>query len=153
MNKSKKIVWTIVSIIVLVGVFFGGAAYGKGSTNKTAATGAGAFAGRARGAGGAGFGGSFGSLTTGQIISKDATSITVQLAGGGAAGSAVGSKIIFLASDTKITKTTTGTLADLAVGTDVSVAGAANADGSMNATTIMIRPNVPASAPAAPVVQ
>lgn len=128
---SKKIVWGIVGIVVLVGVFFGGVSYGKGQAAATAKT---AYAGRTRGAGGTGgFGGGAGGFTSGAIISKDDKSITVSIMGGG-------SKIIFLDSNTKISKSATGTLDDLAVGTQVSVSGTPNSDGSVNATTVQIRP-------------
>ncbi len=66
---SKKIIWGIVGIIVLVGVFFGGVSYGKGQTASTTATtgAAAAYAGaRTRGAGG------FGGATIGQILSENA---------------------------------------------------------------------------------
>ena len=126
---NKKIVWGVVGVIVLVGVFYGGMVYGKGQAAAAAKT---AFAGRTRGAGG--FGGAVGGgFTTGTILSKDAKSITVSLMTGG-------SKIIFLDSTTKISKQTDGTLSDLAVGTNVSVMGAANSDGSVNATSVQIRP-------------
>ena len=140
MSKNKKIVWGIVGVIVLVAVFFAGSAYGKAQAAAARTT---AFAGRTRGAGGAGFAGgtsAAGGFTTGTILSKDATSITLSIMGGG-------SKIVFLDSNTKISKQATGTLSDLTTGTAVSVAGAANSDGSINATTVQIRPNVPTTAP------
>jgi hypothetical protein len=130
-ENSKKIVWGVVSVLVLVAVFYGGSVYGKGQAASARA----AFAGtRTRGTGG--LGGVAGGFTTGSIISKDAKSITVSVMSGG-------SKIIFLDNTTKVTKSASGTLADLVVGTNVSVMGAANSDGSVNATTVQIRPNVP----------
>ena len=136
-NMNKKIVWIVVGIIVLVGVFYGGMTYG-GNNVRAAITSRGlgqnsTFAGT-RGARGAG---AFGGATTGQILSKDATSITVGLTAGG-------SKIIFLDNSTPITKQTSGTMADLTVGTQVSVMGSANADGSLTAQTVQIRPANPA---------
>jgi hypothetical protein len=139
MNKNKKIVWIVVGIIVLVGVFYGGMVYGK--SQIPARTGvAGAFtrgAGDTRGAGGGFIGG--------QIIAKDATSITVSLptSGPGSTGTG-GSKIIFLNSSTPITKQANGTLADLTIGTEVSVVGTTDANtGSINATSVQIRPKTP----------
>jgi hypothetical protein len=131
---SKKIVWIIVAVIVLVGVFYGGMVYGKSQKPANTAT---AFNGaRTRGVG------SFGGLTVGQIIGKDATSITVQLTNMGATTSATpaGSKIIYLDSNTKITKQTNGTPADLAIGTQVSVTGTPDASGTLTATAVQIRP-------------
>jgi hypothetical protein len=143
--KNKKIIWGVVGIIVLVGVFYGGMVYGK---NQISARGAQAFGQNgALGAGGMRGARNGGGFTVGQIISKDATSITVQLMAGGAGTASTnpgGSKIIFLGTGTTVTKTVTGTTADLAVGTQVSVTGTVNTDGSENATSVQIRPNTPA---------
>jgi hypothetical protein len=68
----------------------------------------------------------------GEIIAKDASSITMKLRDGG-------SKIIFLSSTTPITKTASGTPADLIVGTQVSAMGTANPDGSITAQSVQIR--------------
>ena len=138
---SKKIVWSIVGIVVLVIVFYVGVSFGKGQTSTSTSAAATAYGGaRTRGAGG------FGGATIGQIISKDATSITVAIASGG-------SKIIFLDNTTPITKQVSGTMTDLAVGTNVMVTGTANTDGSESAQSIQIRPNMGATAPTPSVVQ
>ena len=137
MSKNKKIVWGVVGIVVLVIVFYVGVSYGKSQTTVASATTSG-FGRGTRGAGGFG-----GGVTIGQIISKDATSITVQLINMGGATTATtpaGSKIVFLDSSTKISKQVDGTLSDLAVGTNVAVTGTANTDGSMSATSVQIRP-------------
>lgn len=139
---NKKIVWGIVGIVVLVGVFYGGVSYGKSQTSTSPSAASAAFGARTRGAGG------FGGMTVGQIIGKDATSITVQLVNiGGAATTTApaGSKIVYLDSSTPITKQVSGTLADLTIGTNVSVTGTADAStGSISATAVQIRPNLPA---------
>ena len=116
----------------MVGVFYGGMLYGKGQ-NQTPANRAGgaAYAGTRTG----GAGGGFGSATIGQILSKDNTSITVSIRAGG-------SKIIFLDNTTPITKQANGAMSDLAVGTNVSVVGTTNTDGSISAQSIQIRPNM-----------
>jgi hypothetical protein len=147
MNNNKKIVLVIVGVIVLVGVFYGGMAYGK-SQIPVRGQGAQAF-GQNGVAGTRGIrnGGGLGGFTTGQIISKDAKSITVQLmTDGSASGSQGGSKIIFLGTNTTITKTATGSTGDLTIGAQVSVTGTANTDGSITAQSVQIRPN-PVSAP------
>ncbi len=132
MSNNKKIGLVVVGIIVLAGVFYAGMTYG-GNNVRAAITsrsqGAGNFAGRIGGAR------STGGFTVGQIISKDATSITISMQAGG-------SKIIFLDKSTPITKQATGTLADLAIGTSVSVTGTPNTDGSISATAVQIRPNI-----------
>jgi hypothetical protein len=141
MSKNKKIVWGIVEIIILVIVFFVGASYGKGQTSTSTSSAATAYGGaRTKGAGG------FGGGTVGQIISKDATSITVALTSGG-------SKIIFLDNTTPITKQVSGTTTDLSVGTNVAVTGTANTDGSVSAQSIQIRPNMGATTTTPSVVQ
>jgi hypothetical protein len=80
-----------------------------------------------------------GGFTTGEIISKDTTSITVKLATGG-------SKIIFLDANTKVSKSVDGSVNDLTTGTQVSITGTPNTDGSVNATNVQIRPNMPQGA-------
>jgi hypothetical protein len=136
-ENNKKIVWGVAGIIVLVAVFYGGMTYGGNNVRASMISrGQGLGAGaRTRGIGGNAFGAA-GGFTAGSIISKDDKSITVSLISGG-------SKIIFLDTNTKISKSATGSLTDLAVGTQVSVMGAANSDGSINATTVQIRPSMP----------
>jgi hypothetical protein len=141
MNK-KNIGWVVVGIIILGGVFYGGMAFGKSQASAATLTRQTAF-GLNNGVRGTRNGGGF---TNGQIISKDATSITVQLMMGGASGTQSGSKIIFLNSSTKITKSASGTLSDLAPGTNVSVMGTPNADGSISAQSVQIRPKIAGAA-------
>ncbi|MBI3888302.1 hypothetical protein HY311_00735 [Candidatus Nomurabacteria bacterium] len=136
MNTNKKIGFVVLGIIVLAGVFYGGMTYGGNNVRAAIMSrtgGAGNFAGRMGGARNAS------GFTIGQIISKDATSITVSMQTGG-------SKIIFLDKSTPITKQVAGALSDLAVGTDVSITGTANTDGSISATAVQIRPNMPQGA-------
>ena len=130
---NKKIVSMVVGIIVIGGVFYGGIQYGKSKVPAQSQYGNGTFTRGSGGTSGTRGSGGLGGLTTGQIVSKDSQSITVSLASGG-------SKIIFLDTNTKISKQTNGTLADLAIGTQVSVNGAANADGSISAQSVQIRP-------------
>ena len=79
-----------------------------------------------RGAGAGGF-------VTGQVIAKDTSSITIKLRDGG-------SQILLLGGSTIIMKATTGTLADLAIGSDITATGASNSDGSLTAQSIQLRP-------------
>jgi hypothetical protein len=127
-ENNKKIGFVIGGIVVLIGVFYCGMVYGK-SIKPAGTAGLQAFGG-ARGTRGGGGGG----FTTGEILSKDDKSITLKLMNGG-------SKIIFLDANTKISKSVSGSTADLSVGTQVSVMGAANTDGSVNAQSVQIRPN------------
>jgi hypothetical protein len=130
----------IVSVVVAAIVFGGGGYYlGKqASASQTPARGAGTFAGRTGGAGGARFAG--GGAAFGTIVAKDATSITVQLMTGTSTTSGSGSKIVLYSAGTQIGKMVAGTSADLAVGTNVTVSGTANSDGSITAQSIQIRP-------------
>jgi hypothetical protein len=72
-----------------------------------------------------------GGMAIGEIISKDATGITIKLRTGG-------SKIILMSGSTEMTKQTEGTADDLATGKQVSVTGTANSDGSISAQSIQI---------------
>lgn len=145
MNK-KYISYGVVSLIVVAALsFYAGGVHAKSTSAKTQANFQ-ASAGQAYGAGNNGQtfgggrgmrGGMGGGFTTGKIISKDATSITVQLESGG-------SKIVLLGDSTQIAKMANATSTDLAVGTSVSVIGTTNSDGSVTAQSVQIRPNIPA---------
>ena len=139
-SKNKAISFGGLVVLFLTMAFFAGATYGvKQLRALQASTGTTYSGARTRGAGG------FGGITAGQIIAKDATSITVQLMNVGASAIATapaGSKIIYLDSNTKITKQATGTPDDLTVGTQVSVTGTPDASGTLTATSVQIRPNV-----------
>jgi len=134
-ENKKNVVWVVAGIVILVAVFYGGVVYGK-SQIPVKGQGMQAFGqNNVVGIRGTRSGGGLGGFTAGQIISKDAQSITIKLMDGG-------SKIIFLDSNTKISKMTDGSMADLATGIQVSITGTANADGSINAQTVQIRPNL-----------
>lgn len=140
--KNNKIVGLVIGfILVAIIFFFIGDKYGSGSSTQTVQN-AGNFAMRT----GGGQRGMRGGGVFGKIIAMDATSITVQLGmpGGlnanGASSTGTGSKIVFYTGQTAIMKTIAGAISDLAVGSNVSVQGTANPDGSVNAQSISIRP-------------
>lgn len=152
MNNKKNISFGIIGIIVLTIVFYGGVTYGK---SQIPATSQGTQTFGQNGVGGGGRGGrNNGGFVNGQIIAKDANSITVELRAFGQNGgpntqggtnqptTGGGSKIIFFDSNTKITKSTEGTPSDLVVGTEVRINGSANTDGSVNAQSVQITPKI-----------
>jgi hypothetical protein len=127
-NKNTKIVGAVIIVIVLGLSFYSGMRYGGNNVAAAAAARGANFQNRGVGGvrGGAGGG------TAGNIISKDATSVTVGLRDGG-------SKIVFFSPSTSILTSASGTPADLIAGKQVVVQGAANKDGSVSATNIQVR--------------
>lgn len=141
-NTNKKVVTGVVAVIIAVVIFYGGMKYGQAHAQSTNAFAAGNFQGRAQGANGGTFAGrtggaranfTNGGVVAGEILSKDATSITVKLQTGG-------SKIVFTSGTTQVMKQATGSRDDLSVGTNVNVIGTANSDGSITAQSVQIRP-------------
>jgi hypothetical protein len=127
----------IIGVVIVAGAaFYGGTLYAKSSSPARGQFAAGTEAGQfARGGAGtraigAGAGGGF---TAGEIISKDASSVTIKMQDGS-------SKIVVLAPSTQITKSAEGSIDDLATGTNITVTGSANSDGSVTAQMVQIRP-------------
>lgn len=139
--QKKYIVLGVVGALIIAGVsFYGGTAYAKRNSNPMMGGGnfpAGMQQGGGRqtgqlgnGAARAGMGGGF---TAGEILSKDETTMTIKLPDGG-------SKIVLLGQSTQVTKSASGTTTDLVVGTQVTVTGTTNSDGSVTAQSVQIRP-------------
>jgi hypothetical protein len=146
----KKTLAKIIVVAVVVGAlsFYGGMKYGQGSV-QTATRQLGGQPGQQRTGGVGSFGtgrqggaGQNGGFAGGTIISKDSRSITVKLRDNS-------SKIVFVSGSTPVTKSVSGSVGDLAVGDDVTVAGTANSDGSITAQSVQIRPASGANGPAA----
>ncbi|RPI01365.1 MAG: hypothetical protein EHM64_15835 [Ignavibacteriae bacterium] len=72
-----------------------------------------------------------GGLTAGEVISKDATSITLKLQDGG-------SKIVLISQSTPVTESATSSANNIKVGERVTVIGTANQDGSISASSIRV---------------
>ncbi len=131
-NHSKTIIATVAVLILLGASFYGGTVYAKTQSTRgfMGANGGGQFtAGQRAGTGMRSMGG----FTAGEIISKDDTSMTLKMPDGS-------TKIVLMGSTTKVTKSTDGSLTDLAVGTNVTVTGTPNSDKSVTATSVEIRP-------------
>lgn len=133
MNKNKNII--ITSVIVAIIAFYGGMKYGQSSA-QTGQPRTGQFAGR-NVAGGMRNAGGF---TGGEVLSKDENSLTIKLRTGG-------SMIVLYSSSTQIQKSAPGTISDVNVGEQVTIIGSSNADGSLTAQSIQIRPDMASSSP------
>lgn len=130
MNKNV-VLSIVVAVIFAAGGFFGGMYYQKSQRAVGQFGGVGQFGRRMMGA--YGQGANRGNAILGQIISSDAKSVTVKLSDGS-------SKIVVLSAATVINKQATGSASDLKTGETVSVFGQANADGSVTATNVQLRP-------------
>ena len=139
--KNNYVVIIIVAVVVGALSFYGGMQY-AGSKKTAGNFGPNGRQGNfvVRGAGGQNRGAAGGGLVNGSILSKDDKSITIKVTDGG-------SKIIFFSDTTEISKFVAGMSADLVVGKTVTVTGKANSDGSITATSIQLRPNMPSPNP------
>lgn len=130
MNKQTIIGVLVVVAVVGVGAFYGGMTY---ANSQSPAQGNRQFTAQFNGNGGMRGNRGAGNLTAGEILSKDASSITIKMPDGS-------TRIALVSTSTRVTKSTDGSLGDLSTGTNVVVIGSANADGSLTAQSIQIRP-------------
>lgn len=155
MKKQNAVIGMVVVLILISGAFYGGMQYGlksvadkakaqfvQGGRNFGGANGnsqrlagganqnQGGNIGGQNMRGGADGGGGF---ITGQITSKDDTSITIKTNDGG-------SRIVFFSEKTGVDKSVSGASSDLSVGQQIMINGKTNADGSVVAQAIQIRP-------------
>ena len=148
MQKKNIIIDVIVIIIVGTVAFYGGMQYTASKTAQAQLTQGGRSGGfgggvnggqRGAGQGGQGGGqrgsanGGAGDFVSGQIVSKDDTSVTIKTRDGG-------SKIVFFSGSTTIDKSVSGASSDLSAGQQVTANGKSNPDGSLAAQNIQIRP-------------
>lgn len=127
----------ILVLIIAAGAFFGGMKYQQSKTPAAASRFAGAgFLGAGRMRTGQA-GGAQGGFLSGQILSINNGTITLQIPNNG------GSKIVIFSSSTPVMKTVEGTAADLSNGTNVQIIGTANSDGSITARSIQLRNQTP----------
>lgn len=136
----NKITLGIIAVLALSGSFYGGMKYDQSKSLALTGSNMGTFSAQGRQAG---FGGGNGTTTrgmrgtgggtAGNIVAKDATSITVQIRDGG-------SRTVFFTGTTPVLKSTSGSADDLKVGEAILVTGTSNQDGSVSAQSIQIRP-------------
>ena len=120
-------------IVVGAGSFYGGMKY-QSSITPAVSPRAGGAMGANGGRGFRGMGGANGgAFFNGDVLSTDGNSLTLKLGNGG-------SKIVLYTTSTRVGKIASGSMTDLTPGTSVSVNGTANADGSVTADMIQIRP-------------
>src|SRR5690349_20843509 len=143
MKNNLMLVNIIVAVVVGALAFYGGMQYQM--SQRPAFGGGNRQFGGGQGGGRFGQGGGFRPVV-GQIISQDATSVTVKLMDGS-------SKIVLYSGKTSINKQATGTASDLKTGETVAAFGTQNSDGSVTATNIQLNPMMrfggrPSGAPA-----
>ena len=130
MNTKNIAIVAVIVVLVGVGSFYAGMQYSfnqkRGFANMP-----GDFQGQRMGNRQNG-NGQNGGFVSGEVISKDDKSLTVKLRDGG-------SKIIFISEKTTVGKMSTGSISDVAQGANITVMGAANADGSITAQTVQLR--------------
>ena len=126
----KKYLVHVIWFIAVIVAFVGGIYYSQTTTQTTMNGQGNANASSTRRFGGRG--GAGGGFAAGQILSKDSQSITVQLPNGN-------SEVVFYSSSTQVIKPSPASVKDLTPGTNITVGGTQNADGSVTAQMIQIR--------------
>lgn len=129
MNK-EKIVLGIIVVVLMTASFYSGVRYGGKKSVTPFGQGDRLMTNSAQRNGSRT---AFGGAIMGDIIAKDQTSITIKTREGS-------SRIVFFATSTQISKSSTSTADDLDIGASVTVNGSSNTDGSLNAQMIQIRP-------------
>jgi hypothetical protein len=127
---NTKILAGLIGIVLIGATFYGGMVYGKSTASARGQFRNGMMGGRF---GGGGMRGMNGGFAAGEILSKDATSLTIKMPDGS-------TKIIVISQSVQVSKMAPGSLDDLTVGTNVLVTGTPNSDGSLTGQTIQIRP-------------
>ncbi len=140
-TKKNYVIITVISLVVGVGLGYGGAHL----LNKPAAPGAGAaFARSGNTAGfmarmGAGTGAAGSGFLSGTVAKMDSSSITLNTRDGS-------SHVVLLTPSTTVSKSVTGSLADVAVGSNVLITGTTNSDGSLSGSVIQLQNGMRAGA-------
>ncbi len=137
----------LIIAVIVSSVFFGGLGYSFGKTRSVGSFSqfGGGFPSGREGMMGQGNnrsgnmrqGGAGG--TSGEVLSKDAQTLTVKLRDGG-------SRIVLWSPTTQVSRMASGTPDDVMVGSQVFVTGKTNSDGSVSADMVQIRPIGPSVA-------
>lgn len=123
----------VAAVVVGGGSFYGGMQYQKSQRPAQQSQRGGGNGQRGPGGLGGVRGGMGGGFISGEVLAKDTQSITIKLRDGS-------SKIVFFASSTAVGKMDAGTITDVLKGSQVTIIGATNSDGSITANNIQIRP-------------
>ncbi|MFZ1075082.1 MAG: hypothetical protein WAN50_01780 [Minisyncoccia bacterium] len=128
----------IIALIIGIGIgYFGGNALhpaaAPSARGSFAGTGGSGFAGARGGAAGGGF-------LSGTVSAADSGSITLNTRDGS-------SHVVLVTPATTVSKSVSGALSDVSVGSNVLITGTTNSDGSVTAAVIQLRPATPAAAP------
>jgi hypothetical protein len=139
--RMNKMYWVvIIAAVVFAGAgFWGGMTYASSQTPATTASrfgGAAGFAGR----GGGTFAGATGGGTIGTVIALGNGTFTVQLPSSTSTTATTGTKLVLVGNTTEVDELESVPVSNIQVGQSVTVAGTANSDGSVTATSVMIRP-------------
>lgn len=138
-NTNLIAIALLVGVIAAVGGFFGGMKYQQGKRTQFTAM---MSAGQGRMGGAPNAQGTRGSSRPvyGEVIKADEKSITVKSRDGS-------SKIVLLSQTGQIYKAVAGTASDIIIGTQVSVFGTSNPDGSVTAQNIQIASTAQSATP------
>lgn len=134
MKKINKeyIIFAIVLIVAIGGSFFGGMKYQESKTGaRFGQMQFGQMQNGQKGTAGIPMTRQKGGLIGGEILSMDEKSITLKDRSGG-------SRIVFFSGSTQYLKSVSGTVQDIGVGSNITVTGDQNSDGSVTAKIIQI---------------
>lgn len=137
-KRNTSIVYAVIAVVAALGLgFFGGMKYQQMSVSNARGNRQFQVGGNGirMGSGAIGIGGNRMGFrpVSGDVISVDASSITVKMPDGS-------SKIVIVNDKTQLNKADAATKADVIVGTKVAVFGVENQDGSVTAQSIQINP-------------
>jgi hypothetical protein len=132
MTSKQWVILVVVAIVFAGGGFFGGVKYQQAKTPAATAARTGQFGGAGGSFRRTGGGANGASFITGQVLSVSGSTATIKLMSGG-------SQIAVLAPSTQYREAVDGTAADMTVGSQVTITGTTNSDGSLTAQSIQIR--------------